>query len=338
MDETGAIVGSGIPAVFRSGSGDEPVNRLQLADWLTSRDNPLTARVFVNRLWKLFFGKGLAARLEDFGAQGEAPVHPELLDWLSVEFMEQGWDIKRMVRLMVLSRTYRQASLDSPLLRQRDPDNRLLARQSRFRIDAEMVRDNALSVSGLLWPSVGGRSVRPYQPEGYYDFLNFPKRKYTAGMGSDQYRRGLYMHWQRAYLHPMLKAFDAPSREECTCERPTSNTPMAALVLLNDPTFIEAARAFAARILLEGGESTDERIRWAWNVALSRSPTDREIQSIQTLLEQERKDFAARPDAGLQLVRTGIALAAHDVDTVELAAWTSIGRVLFNLNEFSTRN
>ena len=371
MDDSGEIVEPGVPLVFKQLSLAGPATeeraierrptRLDLANWVTSRDNPLAARVFVNRLWKLFHGHGLSRSLEDFGAQGEAPDHPELLDWLAIEFIDSGWDVKHMVRLMVLSRTYRQSSvgqafqpdpssqngtatvnkrilgLGSPS-HDRDPDNRLLARQSRWRLDAEMIRDNALSVSGLLVRQVGGRSTRPYQPAGYYRFLNFPKREYKADIGDAQYRRGLYTHWQRAYLHPMLKAFDAPSREEGSCERPQSNTPLAALVLLNDPTFVEAARVFAARILREGGSTADERHRWAWLTALSRPPTDRELVATQRLLETERLSFAADPTAVAQLLKTGLAPIPPDLDQTELAAWTSVTRALFNLNEFVTRN
>jgi hypothetical protein len=242
------------------------------------------------------------------------------------------------VKLMVLSRAYRQSSLDTPDLRLHDPDNRQLARQSRWRLDAEMVRDNALAVSGLLSRRVGGRSVRPYQPAGYYQFLNFPKRDYTAETDENQYRRGLYTHWQRAYLHPMLKAFDAPSREECSCERPQSNIPQAALVLLNDPTFVEAARVFAARILREGGPSTDDRLRWAWQAALSRPPTDRELTVMKRLLEVERAEYTAEASAVDRTLKTGLAPIPADADKLELATWTSAARAIFNLNEFITRN
>jgi uncharacterized protein DUF1553/uncharacterized protein DUF1549/cytochrome c len=381
MDDGGEVVEPGVPMIFRQISltgrvlegraTEERATRLDLANWVTSRDNPLTARVFVNRLWKLFHGRGLSRSLEDFGAQGEAPDHPELLDWLAVEFMDSGWDVKHMVRLMVLSHTYRQSSViriaefglgnerdtrragreqsSSPSASQfaignrqpaigDDPENRLLARQGRWRLDAEMVRDNALAVSGLLVRKVGGRSTKPYQPAGYYQFLNFPKRDYKSDGGDAQYRRGLYTHWQRAYLHPMLKAFDAPSREECSCERPQSNTPLAALVLLNDPTFVEAARVFAARILHDGGSTSDERLRWAWQMALSRPPTDRELAAMQRLLEAERVSFAAESARVTELLKTGLAPTPADLDQTELAAWTSVARALFNLNEFVTRN
>ncbi len=340
MDDAGEVVEPGVPTIFKQLPLERRATRLDLANWLTSRENPVTARVFVNRLWKLYFGKGLAGRLDDFGAQGEAPVNPELLDWLAVEFMESGWDIKHMIRLMVSSRTYRQTSVparDGPAVNP-DPENRLLARQSRWRLDAEMVRDNALVVSGLLNNRLGGGSSRPYQPDGYYQFLNFPKRVYTADTSENQYRRGLYTHWQRAYLHPMLKAFDAPSREECTCERPQSITPQSALVLLNDPSFIEAARVFAARIIREGGGSTDDRIRWAWEVALSRSPTDRETAVLSRLLADERADFASNPAAVDGILKAGLTPIPKDIDKVDLATWTSAARAIFNTNEFVMRN
>jgi len=337
LDDSGEIVEPGVPALFPQVAGPGRMSRLDLANWLMSHDNPLAARVMVNRLWKLFHGRGLSSRLDDVGAQGEPPSHPELLDWLAVEFRTSGWDIKHIVRLMVTSRTYRQSSLETPEQRVHDPQNRWLARQARFRLDAEFVRDNVLSVSDLLVLRLGGRSVRPYQPAGYYDFLNFPRRGYQEDKGDSQYRRGVYIHWQRAYLHPMLKAFDAPSREECTCERLPSNTPMSALVLLNDPTFVEAARAFAQRVLREGGDTTSARLLWAWRSALSRTPSDRELQTLEALLSREQVRFAAAPTEASALLAIGQS-AAVEPSPVELAAWTSVARVLFNLNEFSMRN
>lgn len=338
LDDTGEIVEPGVPSLFAQAPSAGRMTRLDLASWLTGTENPLVARVLVNRLWKLFYGRGLASRLDDFGAQGEPPSHPELLDWLAVDLRESGWNVKQTIRHMVLARAYRQSSLEPPELRSRDPENRFLARQSRSRIDAEMVRDNVLVVSGLLSDRLGGRSVRPYQPEGYYDFLNFPKRGYKADTGDAQYRRAVYIHWQRAYLHPMLKAFDAPSREECTCERLPSNTPMSALVLLNDPTFVEAARVFAQRILHEGGSETGERLDWAWNQALSRRPTPRERATVLAVIERERVTFSSAPEAARALIQSGQSPVDSTLSPVELATWTSVARVLFNLNEFTMRN
>ncbi len=368
MDESGEIVEPAVPAIFRSRAeasfaplvappsdgiaarpidrADQPpeggtnsrsgrLNRLDLARWLTARENPLVARVFVNRLWRMYFGKGLAANLDDLGAQGEPPTHLELLDWLAVEFIDSGWDLKHMVRLIVTSRTYRQSSIETPTLRELDPTNRLLARQSRPRLDAELIRDAALATSGLLVRKIGGRSVRPYQPDGYYQHLNFPKRSYVVDVGEAQFRRGLYTHWQRSFLHPMLKAFDAPSREECTAERPISNTPQAALVLLNDPTFVEAARAFALRILREGGATTDDRLRWAWRHALGREPRDREQSTLRRLMERELAENRVAPNGAAELAKT---VASVDPDAAELAAWTSVARTILNLNESITRN
>jgi hypothetical protein len=336
MDETGDIVEPGVPTIFQQLIRDGRATRLDLARWLTSPDHPLTSRVFVNRLWKLFFGKGLASSLDDVGSQGEAPVHPELLDWLATEFVASGWDVKHIVKLIVTSRAYRQSSLETPALRLRDPDNRLIARQSRPRLDAEFIRDNALAVSGLLVRTVGGRSTRPYQPDGYYQHLNFPKRTYVADTGEHQYRRAVYTHWQRCYLHPMLKAFDAPSREECTAERSVSNTPQAALVLLNDPTFVESARAFAGRIVRDGGATPDARLRWAWQTALSREPTSRELSALRSLLDHDLSEFQQDRDSAEKLLKAGLAPA--DTDRIELAPWTSVARAIFNLNEFITKN
>lgn len=339
MDETGEIVQPAVPEYLGEiGNAERRATRLDLANWLVSRDQPQTARVFVNRLWKLYFGKGLSSILDDLGSQGEQPSHPELLDWLAVEFVESGWDVKHLIRLIVTSSTYRQSSLESDTLRKIDPVNRLLARQSRFRIEAEFVRDTVLSIGGLLVKETGGESIRPYQPTGYYAYLNFPKRKYQQSSGSDQYRRGVYMHWQRTFLHPMLLAFDAPSREECTAQRTVSNTPLAALTLLNDPSMVEAARSFAERIVREGGTETDARLTWAWRRTVSRTPSPRELDLLRKLLKQHRDEFAADRKAAETLLATGLSPVAKDMDAVELAAWTSVARAIINLNETITRN
>jgi hypothetical protein len=296
-----------------------------------SAEQPQVARVFVNRLWYLFFGQGLSRNLEDTGSQGEWPTHPELLDWLAIEFIESGWDIRHILRLIVTSSAYRQSSHVSEIIYKRDPENRLFARQASFRLPAEAIRDQALAVSGLLVSQLGGPSVRPYQPDGYYQYLNFPKRTYKPDRGPSQHRRGIYTHWQRQFLQPMLKAFDAPSREECTAQRPISNTPLQALALLNDPSFVEAARAFASRILHEGGTSDDTRMSWAWRVALSRSITPGEQRVLMRLLEQHRAHYRQHEEEARQLTRV-------ETTAIELAAWTAIARVLLNLDETFTRN
>ena len=338
MDDSGEIVEPMIPAFLGDlGIKNRRPTRLELAQWIVSKDNPLTARTFVNRLWARYFGTGLSRVLDDLGAQGEPPIHPELLDWLAVEFMESGWNIKHMVKLMVTSTTYRQSSKPTAVLDEKDAYNRLLARQSRWRLDAEVVRDNALLLSGLLVPKIGGPSVRPYQPTGYYANLNFPKRVYAHDTGENQYRRGLYTHWQRTFLHPSMMAFDAPSRQECTAERATSNTPMQALTLLNDPTYVEAARVFAARIIQEGGESIAERINWAYQSALSRMPEPKELEVMINLYEKHQAEYTVNLDAANALIVMGEAPLTEGVEPDELAAWTSVARVILNLHETITR-
>jgi hypothetical protein len=340
LDDSGEIVQPAVPA-FLSQSPTPPterLTRLDLANWLLAKDNPLTARVFVNRLWKLYFGRGIARSLEDFGMQGEYPTHPELLDWLAAEFVDSGWNVKHLVKLMVMSRAYQQTSLVSPLLREKDPANNLFTRQNRWRVEAEFVRDNALAISGLLVKKIGGPSVKPYQPPGYWQYLNFPKREWQNDMGESQYRRGLYTYWQRTFLHPSLAAFDAPSREECTVQRPVSNTPQQALVLLNDPTYVEAARALAGRILAEGGGDVSSQLRFAYQQALLRDPTKDELKLLTELYRQHREQFQAEPSAAQQLQTVGDSKPAAGQDAVELAAWTSVARVLLNLHETITRD
>jgi hypothetical protein len=341
LDETGEIVRPALPA-YLVGSDHAPdgrrLNRLDLANWLVSRDNPLTARVVMNRLWKQFFGLGLSKAVDDLGSQGELPPNQPLLDWLACEFMASGWDVKHMIRLMVRSEAYQQTSVSSEKLRARDPLNRELAVQSRWRLEAELVRDNALAVSGLLVEKIGGPSVKPYQPEGYWENLNFPARGYDASVGQDQYRRGLYVWWQRSYLHPSLQAFDAPTREECAPERTRSNIPQQALVLLNDPTYVEASRALAVRMLQEGGVDAKDRLTWGWRQVLSRLPRGDELKTIQSLLDKQLAEYRANPEAARALLKIGQTSAPQDADPAELAAWTNIARVILNLHETITRS
>ena len=339
LDESGPVVKAATPEFLPRPKAADPgkLSRLDLANWLTSPDNPLTARVFVNRLWKMYFGMGLSKSLDDLGSQGESPTHAELLDWLSVEFTESGWDIKHTIKQIVMSATYRQSSKGSPALDERDPFNRLLARQSRIRLDAEMVRDNALAISGLMVEKLGGRSVKPYQPADFYAQLNFPKRNYRHDSGQNQYRRGVYTHWQRTFLHPMLKAFDAPSREECTAERPTSNTPLQALTLLNDPSYVEAARVFAEKIIRKGGASVESRLAWAYRNALAREPKEVERKLLTALLENHQKKYAADEAAARELISAGEYEQPTDLNVAEIAAWTSVSRALLNLHETISR-
>jgi hypothetical protein len=358
MDESGEVMKTALPHYLPQPKieGREP-SRLDLAQWLVSRENPLTARTVMNRLWKQFFGTGLSKVLDDLGAQGEPPVNPALLDWLACEFMDSGWDMKHMVRTIVTSATYRQPAsiadfglwiadsgqrqsairnLQSAI--EKDPYNREHARQSRFRIDAELVRDNALAIAGLLVPKIGGPSVKPYQPDRYWENLAFPAREYVADKGEGQYRRGLYTWWQRSFLHPSLLAFDAPSREECAAERNRSNIPQQALVLLNDPTYVEAARAFAARILGECHGDTAARITWAWQQALQRDPSPEETKTMLALLDGHLATYRNDTKAADDLLKTGLAPAPATLDKAELAAWSHIARVLLNLHETITRS
>ena len=338
MDETGEVMKPALPSYLPRPAieGREPT-RLDLAQWLVSRDNPLTARVVMNRLWRQFFGTGLSKVLDDLGAQGEPPANPELLDWLACEFMDSQWNMKHMIRTIVTSATYRQTSVATPQLATADPYNRELARQSAFRVDAECVRDAALSVSGLLVRTIGGPSVKPYQPDGYWENLNFPVRTYPNDTGDKQYRRGLYTWWQRSFLHPSMLAFDAPSREECCAERNRSNIPQQALVLLNDPSYVEAARSLAARILKECNGSPEERVAWAWRLVLQRLPRVEEMETVMPLLREHLAHYQASPAAADELLKTGLAAVPPGIDKAELAAWTHVARVLLNLHETITR-
>ncbi len=338
-DESGPIVKPALPHYLpQPQSTGRELTRLDLAGWLVSRDNPLTARTVMNRLWKQLFGAGLSKVVDDLGAQGELPPNQALLDWLACEFMDSGWDTKQMIRTIVTSATYKQTASATPEQMAADPYNREFARQSGFRIDAELVRDNALAISGLLVLKIGGPSAKPYQPEGYWENLNFPVRIYPADSGEAQYRRGLYTWWQRSFLHPSLLAFDAPTREECCAERNRSNIPQQALVLLNDPTYVEAARSFAARILSECKGTSEERIAWAWQQALQRDPTAEERKTISALLNERLAAYRSDAKAAEELLNVGLAPRPPTLDKAELAAWTHVARVLLNLHETITRS
>jgi hypothetical protein len=347
MDDSGDIVEPAIPGFLgKLDTGGRRATRLDLANWLVSPDNPLTARVFVNRQWRQFLGAGLSKSLDDLGSQGEWPAHAELLDWLAAEFMQPSlqargahpWDVKHLVRTIVTSHTYRQASLASPQLQERDPDNRLLARQSRYRVEAETVRDIALSVSGLLVEKFGGPSIRPPQPDGYLGALNFPKRDYSASRGEDLYRRGVYVFWQRTFLHPSLMTFDAPSREECTVNRTVSDTPLQALVLLNDPTYVEAARVFGQNILKDGGRTLEARLDWAFLRALSRRTTPEERNTLAELYQKTLARFRASPEEAKKLATAGEFPVLNSADPAELGAMTVVARAILNLHETIERN
>lgn len=335
----GEQVKPGVPALLPSMS-KAATPRLALAEWLIDPKNPLPARVVVNRLWAMLFGTGLVATAEDFGSQGEWPSHPELLDWLAVEFVESGWDLKHMLQLMVTSASYRQSSAGSAELVRRDPANRLLARGPRFRLQAEMIRDNALAVAGLLNEQVGGPSVKPYQPAGLWKEMSYGDsagKAYQQDQGKSLYRRGLYTFWKRSILYPSFAAFDAPIREDCTVSRPITNTPLQAFVTLNDIAFVEAARVFAERIIREGGPDTEGRLRFAMEAALARPPAAREAAILEALLQDMLKHYRAEVEAARKIASAGEWPTAKDLDPVTVAAWTAVAQGLLNLDETLTK-
>lgn len=330
---TADVPRSALPPL-RSG---ESLNRLGLARWLVDPKHPLTARVAVNRFWAQCFPQPLVKTANEFGAQGELPSHPELLDWLARSFVEDGWDVKALLRSIVTSATYRQSSVVTPELMARDPENRLLARGPRFRLPAEMVRDNALAVSGLLVEQIGGPSVRPYQPPGLWEEKMFGGNVYEVGRGDQLYRRSLYTLWKRTVPNPTLQTFDAPDRALCTVQRPVTCTPLQAFVTMNDVTFVEASRFFAQRILLEGGTATASRLEFAFRAALARPPTAREQGVLEGLLEQVRREYAADPASAGALVALGQTRSNPALPVGELAAWTGVANVILNLDETVTR-
>lgn len=337
LDDSGPVVEPAIPEFLGALTVTDRATRMDLAKWIVSRENPLTARVFVNRLWKLFFGRGLSRTLDDVGAQGQWPTHPELLDWLAVEFIESGWNVRHMIKLMLMSNAYQRTSIPTDTQRLQDPENRYLARQSRFRLEAEFVRDNALAISGLLSRKAGGRSVKPYQPANYWYRL-YKDGKYNQDHGDDLYRRGVYTYWRRSFWHPSLQAFDAPAREECVAQRPNSNTPQQSLVLLNDPTYVEAARVFATRLIKDGGSTTADRLRHAFQLAVAREPSALELKTLTNLLQRKTSRYAADEAAANLLNSLGESPTPKGIKAVELAAWTSVARVILNLHETITRN
>ena len=351
QDDTGELAPPGFPAFLpgseasefdsNSDSSENPTKRrtrLELADWITSQQNPLTARHFVNRTWKQFFGAGLSGVIDDLGNQGEWPSHPQLLDWMASEFVESGWDVKHVVRLIVTSNTYRQASAVRNDLMNIDPYNRLLSQQSPRRLEAEIIRDNTLSIAGLLITDyVGGPSIFPYQPNGHYRPIQFPARQYQANDDWRQYRRGVYMHWQRTFLHPMLVNFDAPSRDECAADRPLSNSPQQALTLLNDPTFVEASNHLAANLITEcGSDDFSKFLNAAYLKALSRKPSDEELSGQEKLFADQLAYYQKNPNEAKKLMAVGrVEVSKFDLPT--LAAYSQTCRVILNLHETITR-
>ncbi len=331
----------GVPAMLPPLPKGEPLNRLTLARWLVDPQHPLTSRVAVNRLWQMVFGTGLVKTQEDFGVQGEPPSHPELLDWLATEFVASGWDVRAMMRLMLTSATYRQSSAVSSTLRTRDPENRLLARGPRFRLPAEMIRDTALAVSGLLNGEIGGPSVLPYQPPGLWEEMafgeGFSAQAYEQSRGKDLYRRGMYTFWKRTVPPASLATFDAPDREKCTARRAYTNTPLQALALLNDPTYVEAARALAERVLREARPDDKRRIVHAFELVTAREPSGKEVGVLRDLLRSQREIYGRDRQSATKFVSVGASARDRQIDVAELAAWTTVASAILNLDETITK-
>ncbi|MCA9111392.1 MAG: DUF1553 domain-containing protein, partial [Planctomycetaceae bacterium] len=333
----GDEVQPGVPAVFHEITDVDKPTRLELASWLVDRANPLTARVVVNRFWEHLFGIGIVETSEDFGSQGEPPSHQELLDHLAVELMTHDWDTKWLLREIVTSATYRQSSRTSPELAERDPRNRLLARGPRFRLPAEMIRDQALAVSGQLSDKMLGPSVQPYQPKLGLRAAFGGSTDWDTSPGEDAYRRGLYTKWRRTAPYPSMVTFDAPSREFCTIRRTRTNTPLQALVTLNDPVFIQAAQALARRVLHEIDADESARIEWLFRTILTRPPSNEERNRLQQTLTTAQSQFEADPEAARLIATDPIGPAPESANVVDLAAWTFLSNVLLNLDEVLAR-
>jgi hypothetical protein len=332
----GDEVRPGLPLVLPPLEEGQPMNRLGMAHWLVSRENPLTARVLANRFWEQLFGTGLVQTSEDFGTQGDLPTHPELLDHLAVSLMEDGWSMKRLLKRIAMSSTYRQSARVSPELLEKDPLNRLLARGPRVRLSAEQLRDQALAASGLLHEKLGGPSVMPPQPAAIWQVV-YSGDRWTTATGSDRYRRALYTFWRRTSPYPSMTTFDAPSREFCVVRRIRTNTPLQALVALNDPAFVEAAQALARKAVAEGGESAKDRVAFAFRRCLARSPSEKEIVRLVSLLDTELEHYRSDAVAARAMATDPLGPLPANADAAELAAWTVVANVILNLDETITK-
>jgi hypothetical protein len=340
-DKHGDPVGPGVPSVLPPLPASDATNRLTFARWLVDPKHPLTARVTVNRFWQQFFGTGIVKTAEDFGSKGEWPSHPELLDWLATEFLRTGWDVKQLVKTIVTSSTYRQDSSVSPQLAELDPENRLLARGPRYRLDAEELRDSALYLSGLLNEKMGGRGDRSYQPPGIWEAVGYTASntaKYEQEHGPSLYRRSLYLFWKRTAPPPSMTTFDAPSREQCRARRERTNTPLQALVTMNDPQYFEAARHLGYRMLQEGGKEDMDRLRFGFQLVTARQPTEGESKILAETLTAEKSHYASNTDAAQKALSVGESPVPKDVPAPELAAYTMVANLLLNLDESVTKN
>jgi hypothetical protein len=335
-DAHGDKVSAGLPRVLPPLPQAYPNNRLGLARWLVDRSNPLTARVTVNRFWQMLFGVGLVKTVTDFGSQGEWPTNPELLDWLATEFMDSGWNVKAILKTMVMSATYRQSSKVTPALLEKDPENRLLARGPRFRLPAQVIRDQGLAVSGLLVEKVGGPPVKPYQPPGLWEEVSFGDA-YKPDEGEGLYRRSLYTFWKRTVAPPAMVTFDATDREMCTVRITRTNTPLQALDLMNDVTYLEASRKLAERVIKEGGSTPQTRIDYAFRLATARPPRAKESEVLLDALSQYEQRYRDKPEAAVQYIRQGTPGRDEKLNPVELAAYTAVANLILNLDETITK-
>jgi hypothetical protein len=334
-DKPGEAVTPETPEVLPPLPAGMPKDRLAFAKWLVSRDQPLTARVIVNRYWQMIFGVGLVKTVEDFGSQGEWPTHPELLDWLAAEFMESGWDVRHLLKTILTSAAYRQDSRVTPALQQRDPENRLYARGPRVRLAAETVRDQALFASGLLVEKFGGPSVKPYQPAGLWKEIS--GADYVQDHGENLYRRSLYTYWRRTAPPPSMMNFDAAGREVCSVRETRTNTPLQALNLMNDVQFLEAARFLAQRMIREGGREAEERLRYGFRLAASRAPGEREMEVLRSALAYHRDAYAGDEEAARKLLSHGEAKRDETIPAAEHAAYMAVASLILNLDEVVTK-
>ena len=328
-------VSAGTPEIIAPFPDDYPKNRLGLAWWLTDRNNPLTARVSVNRYWQVIFGHGIVSTPDDFGSQGSLPTHPQLLDWLAVDFMDTDWDLKELLKKMVMSSTYRQSPRIRPDALQKDYDNTYYGRSSNNRLTAEMIRDHVLAISGLLNTEIGGPPVKPYQPAGVWKAVanTIGEYKYRQSQGNLVHRKSLYTYWKRTIPPPSMITLDASTRDKCTVKRQATNTPLQSLVLLNDPQYVEASRILAERMMKEGGLDVEARIIFAFRLATSRSPNAAELGELVDLYDQQIQYYSQTPEASAALFSIGDSLVDSDIDNIKLAASTIIASTIINLDE-----
>jgi hypothetical protein len=333
------VIQPGVPAALPPMPADAPPNRLGLARWLVHPDHPLTARVAVNRYWMMLFGDGLVRTVGDFGSQGTPPSHPDLLDWLARDFVESGWDVKGMMKKLVMTKTYRRSSRIESLHREKDAENKLLARAPRFRLQGEFIRDHALAVSGLLNREIGGPGVKPYQPANIWNEVSLNGGlRYRQDSGENLYRRSMYTYWKRSAPMPNMLIFDAPSREKCVIQRQRTNTPLQALVTLNDPQFLEAARALAGRLLKSDRSGSSARIDLCFELAVSRPAAPREQEILAQLLEKNLANFRNNPEDAAKFLAVGESPRDESIDPAEHAAWMVVAQTVLNLDESLTRN